>query len=86
MFERNFNSSRQGYRVVIELKRDAVADVAGSLHAMFGPASKNYFSAKKAVGAKHRLGDLGDRPRRLGHHLRGLVLELRRELSAPFSH
>jgi hypothetical protein len=31
-------------------------------------------------------GDLGDRPRRLGHHLHGLVLELRRELSAPFSH
>jgi uncharacterized protein (DUF2336 family) len=40
--------------------RNAVADVAGSLHAMFGPASKNYFSAKKAVGAKHRLGDLGE--------------------------
>jgi len=31
-------------------------------------------------------GALGDRPRRLGHHLHGLVLELRRELSAPFSH
>jgi len=40
--------------------RNAVADVAGSLHAMFGPASKNYFTAKKAVGAKHRIGDLGE--------------------------
>ena len=38
----------------------AVADVAGSLHAMFGPASKGYFTAKKTVGAQHRIGDLGE--------------------------
>ena len=31
-------------------------------------------------------GDLGDRPRRLDHHLHGLVFELRRELPTPFSH
>ena len=40
--------------------RNAVADVAGSLHAMFGPASKSYSTAKKTVGAKHRIGDLGE--------------------------
>lgn len=40
--------------------RNAVADVAGSLHAMFGPASKSYFTAKKTVGAQHRIGDLGE--------------------------
>ena len=39
---------------------NAVADVAGSLHAMFGPASKDYFTAKKAVGAQHRRGELGE--------------------------
>ena len=39
---------------------NAVADVAGTLHAMFGPASKSYFDAKKAVGARHRLGELGE--------------------------
>jgi uncharacterized protein (DUF2336 family) len=39
---------------------NAVAEVAGSLHAMFGPASKSYFTAKKTVGARHRLGDLGE--------------------------
>jgi hypothetical protein len=38
---------------------NAVADVAGSLHAMFGPASKSYFAAKKTVGAQHHLGLLG---------------------------
>ena len=39
---------------------NAVADVAGSLHAMFGPASKDYFTAKKTVGAQHRRGELGE--------------------------
>ena len=39
---------------------NAVADVAGSLHAMFGPASKSYFTAKKTVGAQHRRNELGE--------------------------
>jgi uncharacterized protein (DUF2336 family) len=39
---------------------NAVADVAGSLHAMFGPASKDYFAAQKVVGAQHRRGELGE--------------------------
>ena len=52
MFERNSIERPEA--------RNAVADVAGSLHAMSGPASKNYFTAKKAVGSKHRIGDLGE--------------------------
>jgi uncharacterized protein (DUF2336 family) len=39
---------------------NAVANVAGTLHAMFGPASKDYFAAKRTVGAQHRLGNLGE--------------------------
>ena len=39
---------------------NAVADIAGSLHAMFGPASKSYFAAKKTVGAQHDSVNLGE--------------------------
>ena len=39
---------------------NAVVDVTGSLHAMFGPASEGYFTAKKTVGAQHRRGELGE--------------------------
>jgi uncharacterized protein (DUF2336 family) len=35
-----------------------VADVTASLHSKFGPASPRYFAAKRAVVAKHRLGEL----------------------------
>jgi hypothetical protein len=38
-----------------------VADVTGELHAIFGPASKDYFCAKKTVSALHRYGDLHER-------------------------
>lgn len=38
--------------------QSAVTEVTGALHAMFGPASKNYFDAKRAVGAQHRRGEL----------------------------
>ena len=38
----------------------AVANVAGFLHAMFGPASKSYFAAKRTVGAQHHLALLGE--------------------------
>ncbi len=37
-----------------------VTDLAGSLHAKFGPASSSYFAAKKSVGSKHRCGQLGE--------------------------
>jgi len=40
--------------------RNAVASVAGSLHAIFGPASKDYFAAKRTVGLQYQLGELGE--------------------------
>jgi uncharacterized protein (DUF2336 family) len=36
----------------------AIADVTGSLHSKFGPASKEYFAAKKTVSALHQYGNL----------------------------
>jgi uncharacterized protein (DUF2336 family) len=38
-----------------------VTDVAGELHAIFGPASESYFQAKKAVSALHRQGNLHEK-------------------------
>src|ERR1700737_2441327 len=35
-----------------------VTDVAGAIHAKFGPASKDYFTAKRTVGTLHQWGDL----------------------------
>jgi uncharacterized protein (DUF2336 family) len=37
-----------------------VTDVAGMIHAKFGPASKSYFSAKRIVGTLHRHGELNE--------------------------
>ena len=38
-----------------------VADVTDELHSIFGPASKNFFCAKKAISALHRHGDLHEK-------------------------
>ncbi len=38
--------------------QDLVADVTSQLHSVFGPASADFFRAKKAVAALHRFGDL----------------------------
>ncbi len=38
-----------------------VSDVTGELHSIFGPASKSYFTARKAVAALHRCGNLGEK-------------------------
>jgi hypothetical protein len=38
----------------------AVSDVTGSLHSKFGPASKEYFAAKKNITALHQYGNLGE--------------------------
>ena len=38
--------------------QSVVADVAGAIHARFGPASKDYFTAKRTVGKLHQRGDL----------------------------
>jgi uncharacterized protein (DUF2336 family) len=37
-----------------------VTDVTGALHASFGPASRNYFAAKRTVGAVHLGGHLNE--------------------------
>jgi uncharacterized protein (DUF2336 family) len=38
--------------------QSVVTDVAGAIHARFGPASKDYFTAKRTVGKLHHWGDL----------------------------
>jgi uncharacterized protein (DUF2336 family) len=38
----------------------AVTDVTGALHARFGPATKNYFGAKRTVGKLHQYGQLDE--------------------------
>jgi uncharacterized protein (DUF2336 family) len=37
-----------------------VTDVTGMIHAKFGPASKNYFAAKRTVGKLHQYGNLNE--------------------------
>jgi uncharacterized protein (DUF2336 family) len=39
----------------------SVTDVTGALHSKFGPASKNYFSAKRVVARKHQYGNLTEK-------------------------
>ena len=38
--------------------QSSVIDVTGALHSKFGPASKDYFNAKRIVTNKHRRGEL----------------------------
>ena len=40
--------------------QSSVADVAGVLHSKFGPASKDYFNAKRAVTNQHQYGKLDE--------------------------
>jgi uncharacterized protein (DUF2336 family) len=42
------------------LIREAVSEVAGSLQAKFGPATRSYFAAKKEIGSLHRTGGLDE--------------------------
>jgi uncharacterized protein (DUF2336 family) len=37
-----------------------VVDITGAVHARFGPASKDYFTARKAVAKLHELGELSE--------------------------
>ena len=64
LFQQLIAKASDDVRKKLEIERpeagNAVADIAGSLHAMFGPASKDYFTAKKTVGAQHRRGELGE--------------------------
>jgi uncharacterized protein (DUF2336 family) len=48
-------------RPEMEIQIEAVvADVTGTFHARFGPASKNYFAAKRTVGKLHQYGRLNE--------------------------
>jgi uncharacterized protein (DUF2336 family) len=38
----------------------SVTDVTGALHSKFGPASNNYFTAKRAVAVQHQYGNLNE--------------------------
>ena len=38
--------------------QSSVTDVTGTLHSKFGPASKNYFTARRVVAKQHRYGNL----------------------------
>jgi uncharacterized protein (DUF2336 family) len=40
--------------------QSSVTDVAGALHSKFGPASKDYFTAKRILASKHRCGELNE--------------------------
>jgi uncharacterized protein (DUF2336 family) len=40
--------------------QNSVADVAGALHSKFGPASKNYFDAKRVITTQHQYGNLNE--------------------------
>ena len=40
--------------------QSSVADVTGTLHSKFGPASKSYFTAKRLVTAQNRYGNLNE--------------------------
>jgi len=39
----------------------SVTDVTGALHSKFGPASKDYFTAKRIVSHRHRYGELTEK-------------------------
>jgi uncharacterized protein (DUF2336 family) len=52
---RKLEQERPGLGAQIQ---DSVADVTGSLHSKFGPASKSYFEAKRTVGARKQNGQL----------------------------
>lgn len=64
LFQQLIAKASDDVRKKLEFERPeagtAVANVAGLLHAMFGPASKSYFAARKTVGARHHLGELGE--------------------------
>jgi uncharacterized protein (DUF2336 family) len=43
-----------------DLIHNVVTDVTGTIHAKFGPASKNYFAAKRMVGRLRQYGELNE--------------------------
>jgi uncharacterized protein (DUF2336 family) len=54
-----------------DLIHNVVIDLTGTIHAKFGPASKNYFAAKRMVSKLHQYGDLNeDRVFEFAHSLK----------------
>jgi hypothetical protein len=53
--------------------QNSVADVAGALHSKFGPATKDYFTAKRVVTTQHQYGNLNEN--RILEYARGHKLE-----------
>jgi uncharacterized protein (DUF2336 family) len=45
---------------LVDQIQTSVTDVAGALQSRFGPASKSYFTAKRAVAVQHRYGTLNE--------------------------
>src|SRR6202790_3322268 len=45
---------------LVQQIQTSVTDVTGALHSKFGPASKSYFIAKRAVATQHRCGNLNE--------------------------
>jgi uncharacterized protein (DUF2336 family) len=43
---------------IVDQIQSSVTDVTGTLHSKFGPASKDYFTAKRLLANKHRYGEL----------------------------
>jgi uncharacterized protein (DUF2336 family) len=57
----------------------AVTEVAGTVHAKFGPASPSYFAAKKVVGRLHECGQLNEKEilyRALAHRFEETIVGL----------
>jgi uncharacterized protein (DUF2336 family) len=54
-----------------DLIHNVVTDVTGTIHAKFGPASKNYFAAKRMISRLQQYGDLNeDRVFEFAHSLK----------------
>jgi uncharacterized protein (DUF2336 family) len=64
LFQQLIAKASDDVRKKLEMERPeagtVVANVTGSLHAMFGPASESYFAARKTVSVQHQLGELGE--------------------------
>jgi hypothetical protein len=45
---------------LLEEIQSSVVEVAGALQSKFGPATENYFTAKRLVSARHQLGELDE--------------------------
>jgi len=69
-----------------ELIQTSVTDLAGTLHSKFGPASKDYFHAKRSVTLQHQNGNLSEKSileYALSHKFENVVVGLSLKCSLP---